>query len=272
MNNHRKRVRQFFDNISDTYQERFTEKRPFLSYFFNTRIERAIAGLDVDHKMVWDIGAGTGRLYDYLKKNHEGVNYWACDISSAMMQQGNIPAERQLQGAFDEVKWPAEKADFIFALGLTTYMKEQELMHFLSFINSHLTKSGRAVVSFSNAESCEVYWRKKLSNISRLYSNNNSNKFSFQPFKVKNYSFDEIINYTQIKKLYLVDRTYLIPGIPFLNHISPKLSVLISRTLSRSTVFPFIRRRLSVEFLISVSKNGQAENIPKTKLSKTSDK
>ena len=84
------KVSTFFDRISDDYRERYGPQNPFHSYFFRERLQAATEGIQFENKIVLDVGAGTGPLWDYLAK-YPGVDYYACDISPMMLAQSSNP-------------------------------------------------------------------------------------------------------------------------------------------------------------------------------------
>ena len=158
MNEHQSKNRlQFFDEMAANYKGRFTNQFPFLFYFYNQRLAAACSGLSFrEETRVLDYGAGTGFLYDYLlSDDYSLTNYIGIDISADMLNQSNIPVyQREIGGPARLKKQPQQ--DYIFSLGVTTYMTELELVEFLSIVREKLQEDGRLIISFTNKNSLDV--------------------------------------------------------------------------------------------------------------------
>src|SRR5579883_2606972 len=153
------RVAKYFDGIADNYPGRYENGNPYHSYFFRKRLEIATEKFEFHGKIVLDIGAGTGPLYDELIRRFPTVDYFACDLSPRMLAQSAIPSERIFIGSAPEICFPRERFDFIFSLGVTTYQTPTELLGDWRFIADHLTPNGTAVISITNRSSIDYLIR-----------------------------------------------------------------------------------------------------------------
>lgn len=151
-------VQAFFDRIAGSYNDRFQPQRQFHHYFFHQRLAKAIEGIDFSHMKVLDIGAGTGPLYELIAEA-DGLDYLATDISGAMLEQSQIPADRRLVGNLDELELPAQRFDFVFALGVTTYLDDEGCRSLLDRAANLLKPGGLAIVSFTQSGSIDHYAR-----------------------------------------------------------------------------------------------------------------
>ncbi len=84
MGSQRAQVQSYFDRLAPGYRARYEGGQAFLQYLYEDRLEKALEGWNPLGKTVLDIGAGTGILYDRLP---QGQDYYACDISGAMLEQ-----------------------------------------------------------------------------------------------------------------------------------------------------------------------------------------
>jgi len=162
MKSKREPVQSFFDRLAPAYRRRYEGKRVFLRYLHEERLEKALAGLGLSGKKVLDIGAGTGILYDRLLKMNARADYYACDISAAMLAQSSIPEERRWTGTPRECVFPVDRFDAVFLLGVTPYLTEEELADMLAYIAEHLAENGIAVLGFANRLSLDFRIRRVL--------------------------------------------------------------------------------------------------------------
>lgn len=123
-------------------------------------MEKALEGWNAEGKTILDIGAGTGILYDRLLAMDIKADYYACDISVAMLAQSSIPEDRRWAGTPPECDFPVQDFDAIFLLGVTTYLTPSELSGLLEYISSHLKPEGLALLSFTNRESIDFKLRR----------------------------------------------------------------------------------------------------------------
>ncbi|MCR9289960.1 MAG: class I SAM-dependent methyltransferase [Bacteroidetes bacterium] len=162
MLNQNEKVRQYFDSIANSYPERFTSKRPFHSYFFIERLRLATQDFDFKGRSILDIGAGTGILYDFLNESCTHFEYFGNDLSLEMLTQSNIPKEYQVSGEVYKIEFKNKGFDFIFLLGVTSYMSMSEMKKVFFFINENLKSDGRVIISFSNKKSLDFFFRQVL--------------------------------------------------------------------------------------------------------------
>jgi SAM-dependent methyltransferase len=156
---HQQKVRSFFDHLAPTYHRRYSPKSPFLRYFHQQRLQKALKEFSFSGKRVLDAGAGSGALYRALK---EPADYFATDLSDAMLEHSGIPKSAQYPGVLSEIHFPVDSFDFIFLLGVTTYMELNELKATLDWMEAHLTEEGVAIISFTNRQSLDFQVRKRL--------------------------------------------------------------------------------------------------------------
>lgn len=157
-------VGEFFDRIADGYRDKYTAKDRFLEYFFNERLAESSRGFDLKNKRVLDIGAGTGNLYDHLLRIEPTIDYYATDIAGEMLNQSLIPKERRFVGTLDEIDLPVDRFDYVFMLGVTTYIDNEELGRVFKRIDSLLGTGGRAVITFTNQDSIDWMSRRFVKN------------------------------------------------------------------------------------------------------------
>jgi SAM-dependent methyltransferase len=243
MSSQRKHVQSFFDQLAPAYRRRYEGKNAFLTYLHRERIEEALEGLDLTDKTVLDIGAGTGILYDRLA----GADYYACDISEAMLAQSAIPPARRWVGAPQECDFPIVHFDAIFLLGVTTYLSKEELRDLLDWIGDHLAPRGRAVLSYSNGSSPDFRLR---SWVAPLLPKRMLRKTVLgQDFAFRGYAPAEIPallpGSLAIEKYVWLNATVF----PF-NRLFPRFSVWLSRWLLAWPLPDRLARRFCADYLV----------------------
>jgi 2-polyprenyl-3-methyl-5-hydroxy-6-metoxy-1,4-benzoquinol methylase len=248
-------IKKFFDHLAPTYAHKYSSEQPYLQYFFTTRLELATAQLPLANKTILDIGAGTGALYDFLKKQDLVFSYYACDISEKMLQASAIPEEHRFVGEVDQIEWPVEHFDYIFALGLTSYLDDEQMERLLRFCAQHLSPEGRVIVSFTNRSAVEVRIRYLLQPFVRKLFRGKKRVFS-QPFKTRAYSLGAAKEAFVAKNLYYCNLKWGAPFIPFLHHWMPRWSVKTSKYLASKKFFLAFNRWFSHEFMLSFQVNG----------------
>ena len=212
-------VSDFFNKIAGDYREKYGERDAFLNYFFHERLEEACRGFEFREKRILDVGAGTGNLYDHLLQIAPGVNYHATDIAENMLRQSNIPLENQHIGTLETIDLPQNSFDYVFVLGVTTYLDDKELSRSIENVHRLLTAGGVAVVTFTNSTSLD--WKIR-SAFKRLPVRGLSERSVIsQEFRVYARSEDEIRK--------LVSDRFTVNEIRWLNHTTFPLNQLLKR-------------------------------------------
>ena len=189
----KQKVRQYFDSIAGNYANRKNKGNKYYRYFFGSRLAAATHGISFEGKKILDVGAGTGELYNWLKTHTENFHYFGTDISPAMLTASNIPAHARYCGDLQEAPLPYTDFDFIFLLGVTTYIPRKELPKLLAFLSSRLTKNGKLIVSFTHRCSVDFRFRRllKISNLSKWFPGAKKRMIN-QSFKTEAYCIGEI--------------------------------------------------------------------------------
>lgn len=245
------KVRQYFDAIAKDYRCRYQHANAYYTYFFQERLEAATQGFNFENATVFDIGAGTGALYDYLKSNVQHFEYFACDISLAMLEESNIPRQQYFVGDAMTADLKGRQFDFIFLLGVTSYMSKTAVEELLRFISQHLKIEGKAIVSFAHHRSLDAYLRKVLGYFAKIIKPRK--RVIGQSFSSQAYSLSELSPLLPtnlgIEQVVWLNHCFS----PF-NHLLPRPSVrlahLLKKYLSHTRIFPF----LSADFLVVFSK------------------
>jgi SAM-dependent methyltransferase len=252
--NQTEKVRDFFDVVSGEYRGKYEKREAFHNYFFNERLEKATGDLDFSGggKIVLDIGAGTGNLYDFIKaKKDAKVDFYACDISAKMLEQSNIPPANRFVGKCYEIDFPVKKFDYIFMLGVTTYLNADEMRKTAEFIERHLSENGQAIITFTNRQGLDTISRLLSKNIIRLFKL--KNKVIGQSFEIYTYAPDEAKNFGGGK--------LRAGAVKFLNHtifpfsyLFPKFSVNLARKLGGKIENQRLASRFSSDFIVFYKK------------------
>ncbi|MCB0579685.1 MAG: class I SAM-dependent methyltransferase [Phaeodactylibacter sp.] len=241
---HTEQVQSFFDRIADNYPQRYTGARPFHRQLFGERLEQAAGGRDFNHKSILDIGAGTGALYDYLEGTQTEFDYYACDISEKMLAQSRIPEERRFAGQVYDSPFPVQQFDYIFALGLTTYLTREELARLLAFLPGRLSAKGAAVFSFTHARSMEWRARRLLRPLFRRMGFRR--QLLGQPFETNAYTPGQVKEMLPTG-LQAQKTIWLSPALPLFNRFFPKTGALLALRLK-----PVFGQRIYSDFLIEI--------------------
>lgn len=259
--NLQEKVKAFFDELAPSYKRKFSDDQPYLQFFFQQRLEIATNQVEWNDKIIFDIGAGTGTLYDYLKQENTSFDYYACDLSEAMLSQSNIPKIYRKAGHFNEVNWPHKKADVIVALGLTSYLSKDDFQVFIDFLEKKLVSGGIAIVSFTNKDSWEVYLKEKIKNWIPQWIIP-PNKVFGQKFNILTYNKKDLFFLVNREKISLEKINFIPPVIPFLNILSPMLAVRFSKWMITKGRFFFQDESWSTEY-VAFFRNGK-KNSPKS--------
>jgi ubiquinone/menaquinone biosynthesis C-methylase UbiE len=246
-------VRQYFDHIASDYAGRYDKSTSYHNYFFNERIWAATEGLEFESKSLLDVGAGTGALYDFLKKSTRSVNYTATDISSEMLRQSKIPETNQVIGELIDLSFPAKHFDYIFLLGVSTYLTKENLEAHLAIFHLWLKDNGQIIVSFTHKKSLDNILRAIIKPF--FYFKKNGKSVIQQHFETTAYMEPEAQNL--LLPAYSCERlAWLNQTFTPLNHLLPGLSVRLAHSLKRHLpgfLLPFF----SADFLVFVKKSPQ---------------
>jgi SAM-dependent methyltransferase len=242
--NKNSKVGAYFDSISGDYRERYGPQNPFHAYFFGERLIAATDGIPFEGKTVLDVGAGTGALYDHLRKN-PGLDYYACDISPNMLSQSSIPPSRSFVGRASDIRFPKDKFDYIFLLGVTTYQTPAELNDTLQFIEDRLALGGMAIVSFTNSSSID-YVLRGLLRLARPFIRKGILGQSFATYA---YRLGSVTDLSAVHNFHVSRTVYLNQTFSPFNTMLPRASVLVARWLGRNCP-NFLLPLCSADFMI----------------------
>jgi ubiquinone/menaquinone biosynthesis C-methylase UbiE len=223
------RVASYFDQISSGYPDRYGDRNPFHNYFFRQRLKAATNSFAFDGRSVLDIGAGTGALYDELIQHFPNVDYFACDISSQMLAQSSIPADRAFVGRASDIQFPREHFDFIYSLGVTTYQDPAELADDWRFIGDHLAPGGTAGVSFTNRASIDHALRTAMRVVKPIVKRG----VFGQSFATFAYKLTEVEELARSVGLRVTRAVFLNQTISPFNTLLPKPSVALAKMLEQ---------------------------------------
>ncbi len=243
------------DQIASDYQGRYSQKNAYHYYFFNERLQAALSGHEVAGKTILDIGAGTGALYDELKKGGTSFTYYACDISRNMLEKSKIPLPCRYVGTVMDIDFPVCQFDYVFMLGVTSYMSETEFKNTLLFIEKHLPPGGKAIISFTHRHSLDFQIRRflKFLNVPKFIKSANARVIG-QDFSIKAYSCKEIQNMVG-PNFKWSDTVWLNQTISPFNHWLPKLSIQLAGWI-KNKMPDIILPYFSGDFLVMLEKFG----------------
>jgi len=161
------KTKDFFDSIAVNYSKRYTSA-DHRRIFFNNRINFSLQDEDIADKIILDIGAGSGILYHKIK--HLVSDYKAWDISEVIMKQGGIPPEcyRVIKNSLQEVV-ANEKYDYIFMLGVTTYLSDAQLSEYLAQIRACCHSQTRIIISYTLDNFIHRSWRIFLKKVYSIF-------------------------------------------------------------------------------------------------------
>jgi len=245
-------VTEFFNDIAATYQRRLDGTLPFLSYFFSKRLQLATAGLALSHSNILDVGAGTGALFDYLQEEAIPNQYFACDLASQMLAHSRIPIEKRLVGSIQQLPDTLDAFNYIFFLGVSSYISIEALKLNLSEAATRLNKKGQVIVSFTHQGGLDYRLR---SIIHRLFPKGGRSKgVVAQAFQIQAYTPTQVLELASTHFQISTIR-WLPPTIPGLHHLSPTLAVYLSKFLDRHLSPPFLQQLLSTDFIVILEKH-----------------
>jgi ubiquinone/menaquinone biosynthesis C-methylase UbiE len=245
-------AKDFFNRIAGSYKDKYGEQNAFHHYFFNERLAKASEGFDFEGAKVLDIGTGTGDLYDHLKSINPEVDFYGTDIAENMMAQSNIPENRRFVGRAGELKIPEHDFDYVYMLGVTTYLPQDEMKATLDFIAEKLKPEGKAILTFTYSLSFDNFTRTALKLPIRLIKAKGA--VMGQGFKIYKYSIEEA------KKL--VEPKFDVKEVRYLNHtvfpfnlLFKKASVRNARKIDQKKEGWWLRR-MSYDIMIVMEKKG----------------
>jgi len=247
MGRQQKFVKSFFDQLAPSYRQRYEGDQHFLKYLHEERLEKALQELDLFEKAILDIGAGTGILYDYIKRGQQNFDYFACDISEAMLEESQIPKDRRWVGTPQTCHFPMQRFDLIFLLGVTTYLSEEELKEMLDWIGAHISPDGKAVLSFSNRESLTFRFRKFMAPFlpkGILKRTVLGQRFSFRGYSKRD--LQEILP----GELKIETQVWMNATVFPLNRLFPQMSIRLSKWFLRRRLPTRMTRCLCGDFLL----------------------
>jgi 2-polyprenyl-3-methyl-5-hydroxy-6-metoxy-1,4-benzoquinol methylase len=221
------KVAHFFDDIANQYAQKYGKSNVLTEYFFQQRLQAAIEDIDIANKKILDIGAGTGPLFDVFKTQQLPFEYFACDISPNMREKSNIPSDQYHIGQAFEINWGNSTFDYIFVLGVTTYMTKTDWEKTLDFIHQRLSPNGKAIISFTNEQSFDIKIRRFFNHFKFIL--NQKNVIS-QSFEIQ--TFDYQIFIQNASNTFTVTKTsWLNQTLSGLNRIAPKMSIKVGQFL-----------------------------------------
>lgn len=251
MDTQKQEVEGFFNEIATGYKSKYTSADAFRHYFFNERLKEATEGFNFTDKKILDIGAGTGDLYDYIFALESSVDFYASDIAANMLEQSNIPVDKRFVGFCHQIDFPVKQFDYIFMLGVTTYLDAKEIEKTFDFIHSALKSNGRAIVTFTNQSSLDWKARKLFKSLAKSVAPKKyvlSQEFQIYPKKLS-----EIEKHLQ--------RQFNVEEVRWLNHtvfpfnqVLKGVSVKTAKKLHQTLKTKSILNRLSSDFLLVLSR------------------
>ena len=244
-------TKNFFDNISSNYKAKYKTKNAFHYYFFIQRLIKSTEGFDFKNKTMLDIGSGTGDLYDFIYKDNKEINYYATDISSGMLSESNVPNENKYVGHCYDINFPVKKFDYVFLLGVTTYMEPVELNKSIDFIKSILKDDGTLIMTFTNSSSIDSIIRSITKPIYKLFANKKN--VLAQDFVIQMYNTANAKNLfngkMNVERVSFLNQTIF----PF-NLLMKKLSVWFADKLEKLLKNSSLLNYFSSDFILFVKK------------------
>lgn len=246
----RQAVLEFFEHNANRYAANYRKDRhSFHTYFFMERLDGATAGYDFNNKNILDIGAGTGALFDFIMPNWPKCTYFATDISGNMLAQSNIPVENQYIGSLENLNLPKGHFDFVFLLGVTSYLQKAELDVQLAIIRELLKENGRLVISFTNYKSLD-FWTRKL--LQKFVPKGIDGNLLHQKFSIQAYSMSDIKDLFKQKSFSVEDEKWQNHTVTPFNQLLPKLSIHAAKSMKKWLPKPLLAW-LSADFTVVAS-------------------
>ena len=158
-------VSAFFDRIAVRYAD--MARRQDSMYVFRAKL--ALDSMDLKGKVL-DLGAGSGVLYDQLRERDSAIDYTAVDVSEAMIAESQIPKNQVIVTDINALP-DLGQYDFIFALGLTTYLKKEAMEHLSEWLLTSLKPGGHVVITYTHEASWQWRMRRLLRRLPFLPKN-----------------------------------------------------------------------------------------------------
>jgi len=214
-------AKDFFNSISSSYKHKYSEKDIFHYYFFTERLEKTTYNLNLDQKKILDVGAGTGDLYDYICHKATVAAYTATDVANGMLSNSNIPKERQMLGEVTSLKLPFTDYDYVFMLGVTTYLTIDEMKNHLVYFKQVINKKeGTLIITFTNSKGFDNFFRTLFKPLLTLIPNK-KNVLS-QKILIQKYSL------SQAKSMF-EELGYTVESVSWLNHTVFPLNLIFKQ-------------------------------------------
>ena len=242
-------VDKFFDNIASRYNEKYSEKYPMHYWYFTDRIQKVTDGNNFDEKVILDIGAGTGALYDFISSRFSNFDYYGNDIASEMLAHSNIPVNKRRIGISYECCSNLQSLDFVFMLGVTTYMSNQEIEKAFQFVADRLKRNGKLYVTFTNSAAFNVKMIKRIKPLLRAFGKNRvaGQKFHIQEFTVAK-AKKLLPAGLQVTRVDYVNQSFF----P-IAHLFGSLSAKLGKYLQQKVRNEQMLQRLSSEFIFEIT-------------------
>ena len=244
-------VRQYFDGLAAQYSRRYSSQRPYLAYWFCERCDQALGKKNYTGKRILDVGAGNGALYILLQQKFPTFNYYATDLSAAMLAESTIPNEHRWVGILHNWERAPAQFDHIFMLGLVPYLEPDDFFDHLAWAQKHLAPGGSLCISFTNRASWDYQWRRALRPLLRLVPGQGVVQ---QAFSIEAHQLEVIT--TELSQLgwKLGQAGYIAASIPFLQHLSEAWAAKIGKWLNRRVHSKWWRRHLCPEFVLHLER------------------
>ena len=132
--------------------------------FFNNRLNFSLGNEHFENKTILDIGAGSGIIYQKL---NIASKYTGCDISEKIMEEGGIPKKfRRVIKKNLKNLLKNENYDFIFMLGVTTYLSKNQLEDYIKQIELCSKNGTRIIISYTLKNYIHIIWRRFITGLS----------------------------------------------------------------------------------------------------------
>ena len=154
----------FFDLVAKNYSQRYGSD-DHRSIFFNNRLKFSLSNEHFENKTILDIGAGSGIIYHSLNK--VAFEYTGCDISEKIMEEGGIPKKfrKVIKNNLKDLL-KNKNYDYIFMLGVTTYLSRKQLKEYIKQIELCSKKGTRIIISYTLKNYIHIIWRRFITRLS----------------------------------------------------------------------------------------------------------